>query len=59
MLVESSKGVGNISEVIRNITETADKSSRGANETLEASNRLGKMSEQLQVLINDAKTGNE
>jgi len=55
VLVESSKGVNNISRVIGEITDAADKSSRGANETMEASSRLERMSEKLQLLISNVK----
>ncbi|MCF8060394.1 MAG: PAS domain-containing methyl-accepting chemotaxis protein [Bacteriovoracaceae bacterium] len=52
---ESSEGVESISELIRNVAESAEESSRTAKKTLDSSDELKKLSEELQMLVNNAR----
>jgi len=52
---ESSEGVESISSLIRNVADSAEESSRNAKQTLDSSEDLKKLSEELQMLVSNAR----
>ncbi|MEE2670467.1 MAG: PAS domain-containing methyl-accepting chemotaxis protein [Bdellovibrionota bacterium] len=57
ILQDQSKAVDTISKTIQNVTESALKSAKGAEESLMAAKILGELSESLTELVSNAKAG--